>query len=449
LLGASTVIFAALYLTTLWVESRPVPERSTVRRTPAKAGAWAPFESGEELGRWRPFRDPRAAVVEGAQAERIRELEAIGYLGGNIPAAGDSGITYHDAEKAYAGVNFYASGHGAEAILMDMEGRELHRWRCDFETMAASIPGLDPASLAIGREDEDKDFWRRAVLMPNGDVFAIFEGSALLKLDRDSNLIWAVANRSHHDLQVMEDGSIYVLTRKGQIEPRINADEPVLLDYVTHLNAEGEELAVYPIWEALAFSRHSHHLLGASRKGDIFHTNTLKVLDGRFSERSPHFKKGNFLISILGLSTIAILDPALGEIVWTMRGMWWHQHEPQFLDNGNMLIFDNRGGISGGTEYSRVLEFDPLTQEVVWAYEGSAEMPFYTRFCGANQRLPNGNTLITETDNGRVFEVTHDQEIVWEFINPNRAGPEGDLIASVFELIRYEAEYPGFLSGSE
>ena len=38
---------------------------------------------------------------------------------------------------------------------------------------------------------------------------------------------------------------------------------------------------------------------------------------------------------------------------------------------------------------------------------------------GGNQRLPNGNTLITESCSGRVFEITKDGRIVWEFYNPN------------------------------
>jgi len=33
--------------------------------------------------------------------------------------------------------------------------------------------------------------------------------------------------------------------------------------------------------------------------------------------------------------------------------------------------------------------------------------------------LPNGNVLIAESDSGRLFEVTSDGEIVWEFLNPD------------------------------
>jgi hypothetical protein len=32
--------------------------------------------------------------------------------------------------------------------------------------------------------------------------------------------------------------------------------------------------------------------------------------------------------------------------------------------------------------------------------------------------LANGNTLVTEGPNGRIFEVTSDKKIVWEYIYP-------------------------------
>jgi hypothetical protein len=34
------------------------------------------------------------------------------------------------------------------------------------------------------------------------------------------------------------------------------------------------------------------------------------------------------------------------------------------------------------------------------------------------QRLPNGNTLITEGADGRIFELTPEHEIVWEYMSP-------------------------------
>ena len=102
------------------------------------------------------------------------------------------------------------------------------------------------------------------------------------------------------------------------------------------------------------------------------------------------------------------------------------------LDNGNILLFDNKGH----NGMSKVIEIDPFTQEIVWAYEGTAENGFYSKVSGRNQRLPNGNTLITEANSGRAFEVTPDGKIVWEFYNPARAGKNNELIATLFHCWR-------------
>ena len=64
-----------------------------------------------------------------------------------------------------------------------MEGNVLHRWSCDI---SRAFPDFKP------RNDESQHltFWRRVHLMENGDLLAIFEGIGLIKLDKDSNLIW-------------------------------------------------------------------------------------------------------------------------------------------------------------------------------------------------------------------------------------------------------------------
>ncbi len=64
-----------------------------------------------------------------------------------------------------------------------------------------------------------------------------------------------------------------------------------------------------------------------------------------------------------------------------------------------------------------------------------------TRIRSVQQRLPNGNTLITGSSGGRIFEVTRDGEIVWEFFNPRRAAGRDDLVGAVFGGTRYEPDY--------
>jgi hypothetical protein len=107
---------------------------------------------------------------------------------------------------------------------------------------------------------------------------------------------------------------------------------------------------------------------------------------------------------------------------------------------GNILVFDN-GGVAGygnpnpgsptghnnaSRDYSRVIEFDPVTLERIWQYSyieanhipKMSTFKFYSSMISSAQRLPNGNTMITEGVGGRIFEVTPEHETVWEYISP-------------------------------
>jgi len=65
------------------------------------------------------------------------------------------------------------------------------------------------------------------------------------------------------------------------------------------------------------------------------------------------------------------------------------------------------------------------------------------------QRLSGGNTLITETNSGRVLEVTPANRVAWEFVNPNRVGKKGELTAVVFAMERVSRDLPFFREGSD
>ena len=171
---------------------------------------------------------------------------------------------------------------------------------------------------------------------------------------------------------------------------------------------------------------------------DVFHTNGLHVLDGAHAHRSPAFARGNVMVSMRHLDAIYVVDLDRELAIWGLSGTFRAQHDPQLLDNGNILLFDNLGRPGA----SSVLEIDPLRRVPIWAYAGSADAPFYSETCGTAQRLPNGNTLITETDAGRSFETTAEREIVWEFHSPFRAGAADEYIATLFDVVRLPAEFP-------
>ena len=266
----------------------------------------------------------------------------------------------------------------------------------------------------------------------------IFEGKALMKLDKDSNILWAHRNGAHHDFQVMPGGEMWILTREAHVVPDIHPTRPVLEDFVSLLDANGEERQRFSLLDAVGHSPYAPFLGSAPEAGDLLHTNSLEILDGAHEARVPAFRRGRLLLSVHTLNVIAVLDPDGGTIVWAMSGLWKRQHDPNLLENGDLLVFDNQGHDG----MSQVIELDPTTQQIVWAYRGTPENGFYTELCGANQRLPNGNTLITESERGRAFEVAPDGVVVWEYRSPHRAGAKGDLVATLLEVVRLDPSTP-------
>lgn len=382
----------------------------------------APAPVDPALGKWRTAREEAA------------DVRALPYLQGYKPAENHPTVVERAPAAVAPGLNLVLSGHAAEAVLMDHAGRVLHRWRYPLRRLWPDL-AKDPEMAKL-------EYWRRAWLFPNGDLLGIYEGLGIVKLDARSNVLWSRRGGFHHDLQVMDDGRIWVLDRDGKVIPRINPEEGILEDFVTVLDPRGEVVKRFSILEAFERSRFAGLLGRMERTGDVFHTNTLEVLDGRFAGRDPAFRKGNVLLSVLKLDTLAVLDPGIGdggEIVWARTGSWRRQHQSTFLDGGNLLMFDNRGPAG---DRSRVVEMDPLTGKVVWQYGGTQGVDLFSKTLGSCQRLPNGNTLITESENGRALEVTRDGRVVWEFHNPNRAGEHKELVAVLFEVIRLPPEFP-------
>jgi hypothetical protein len=136
-------------------------------------------------------------------------------------------------------------------------------------------------------------------------------------------------------------------------------------------------------------------------------------------------------MSLRQLDVLLLVDRATGRIVWECpgdyKGGFSGQHDSHMIEKGipgagNIIVFDN--GASPVTDLSHcgcsfVLEIDPTTEEVVWAYDRREE--FHSNFTSSCQRLPNGNTLILESAHHRIFEVTPEGEIVWEHVFPGPA----------------------------
>ena len=143
---------------------------------------------------------------------------------------------------------------------------------------------------------------------------------------------------------------------------------------------------------------------------DVLHTNAIKVLRPALAPKFPLFKAGHLLLrSAIWMPSPSALDPDSGKVVWRRADGGGAQHDPSFLENGHLLLFDNRGSPLG----SRVLEYNPQTQAFPGLIPAREGTPFLSKIRGMTQRLPNGNTLVVNSDGGEVFEVSPARKIVW------------------------------------
>jgi hypothetical protein len=370
---------------------------------------------------------------EGAQAWYERQSASAPASPGEVPRVTVGKVDIPN--QAFDGFTLYGTDSGSEAVLIDMRGEVVHRWKASFSQVWPK-----PRHVKSPVDDASISFFS-CYLCPNGDVLAVFQargdtpyGYGLVKLDKDSKLLWRYDDAHgnvHHDVDVGDDGTIYALTQQIVSEVPQGLEflpTPCLIDYLVMLSPEGRQLKTIPILEAFRDSPYAP-LLGllakpprfgsplmvqaggptVDPKGDVLHTNCVNVLSRKLAPMFPMFKEGQVLISVRQMDALAVVDTDSRSIVWAVRGPWQAQHDPRFLDNGHLLLFDNLGAARG----SRVLEYDPQTQGIPWSYSGETGSSFFNAERGMCQRLPNGNTLIVDSYHGELLEVTQAKKLVW------------------------------------
>jgi outer membrane protein assembly factor BamB len=370
---------------------------------------------------------------------------------------GDTPVVLNDTALAGKGYNLVVSSNAQEAVLIDMDGNAIHKWARRFDEIWTKAPQLE------GYEEEGpeywtgKIYWRRAHLYPNGDILVVFEtpyrtpyGLGLAKLDKDSQVIWKIDQNIHHDIAVAPNSDIYLLghsiNQQGYTKyPRLKP--PFVDDTVVIATPEGAVRKEISIFEAFLESEYVPFmaLLQTNLLGDVMHTNSVQYIDAETAEKFAFAEEGQVLISMREMNTIAVLDPTREKIVWAATGLWRWQHEPVMMENGRILIFDNKGNWGGGGA-TRIIEFDPAKGSIDWSFAGSAEEPLNSPVYGSVQRLASGNTMIVESTNGRAMEVTPGGKVVWDFRSPHRKTEEGqELVMPLMDMVRFAPDALTFL----
>lgn len=360
------------------------------------------------------------------RARRLEMLRSVPYASVTEDKVSreESGVIVLKPQKIYRGYNLYCSRVSPEVFLIDMHGELVHRW---------TYPQIG------------EGIWNDVIMFDNGDIAVIIKFNYLIKIDWHSNLIWKKRINAHHEVAATDEKTLYVIERAVKAYRGLDVRFPSIV----HLTSDGVEIERWSSYDNLddikkIFDQRSFldtildsmfaegswseirervaDLPGGGRaengeaKYDYFHMNTITVLpETPLGLRDNRFSAGNLLICFRNVNQIAILDRDTWDILWVWgEGDLDWPHHPTMLHDGKILVFDN------GYErrYSRVIELDPVANTIEWTYADDPPRRFFTGTKGSSQRLPNGNTLICQGNRGRVFEVTRDGEIVWDWMNP-------------------------------
>lgn len=398
-----------------------------------------------------------------------------------LPTIHPTGATIYSPEKAWSGYTILQAP-GVGALLIDMNGKEVHVWKGLRGFPNKIFPGGYVLGHTFNRDPEHG-------FQDEGDLVQVdFDGNIVWKFDRNEFITdpgyegrWTA--RAHHDYQregspvgyyapgqepKTDSGNTLILAHRDVNKPEISKHK-LLDDVILEVDWQGNI-----VWE-WSFSDHFYELqfddvakqtiyeepnrrFFGNKSGDWLHINSLSTVgpNRHYDAGDERFHPDNIIWDAREANIIGITDKRSGKIVWQigpdystpeLKHLGWiiGQHHAHIIPKGlpgegNVLVFDNGGWGGYGApnpsspdgnknanrDHSRVLEINPITLEIVWQYTGHEakfQVPtdsfrFYSPYISSAQRLENGNTLITEGAAGRIFEVTSNHEIVWEYISP-------------------------------
>ena len=343
------------------------------------------------------------------------------------------GLRGHDAARAFPGFTRFAPDGKPDrktVYLIDMQGTVAHPWEMPF---------------AVGLTAFLTD---RGTLVYNGFVpnprraGMTFVGGVVMEVDWKGRVLCELKHPDHHHDGIrLRNGNVLLICAKPlseEIASRIRGGRPgtegdngtIYGDYLVEMTVSGA-----PVWEWRCWE----HL-------DPVADGITAVQDERdawpMANGVSEMPDGNILLSFRANSTVVMIERRTGAVYWKLGAPPLSgQHAPHLLPNGHLLLFDNAPHrLDHSFPFSRVIEIDPATKEIVWKYQDNPVWNFYSPRISNAQRLPNGNTLINEGSFGRFFEVTPEGDVVWEYVNPHFVGPPKAQHNRVARAYRYSAE---------
>ena len=305
------------------------------------------------------------------------------------------------------------------AILLSEKGELLWEW-------IVHENDLDWRLIA----NAERKFPHGILIDKDGSItFAFDNGNSLQKFDRCSQRVWAEHAKVDHSLSHDHKGNIWAVmgpdslglfsAKTGKRIKRIN------MKRLMKKNPLVDPLGIRQI----DASKRSRFM---TKGGGYWHPNDVEPLPKAYLKAFPQFELGDLLVSLRSLNLVFVFSPEDLKIKWWRSGAWRRQHDPDWQADGTITVFNN----NMHNDVSTVVRIDPKTYEHETAYDGSKEK-FYTWMRGKHEFLPNGHLILSSPQQGRVFELDSNGEVVFEFVN--RYDEQKSMLVS--ELLTLPLDY--------
>jgi hypothetical protein len=389
------------------------------------------FLYGTAVGKWEWF--PHSFLDRATdQARQVLKNQPQGLPFTGTPRYNRKGARALRPGKIQSGLTLISSwwegpdGWKPGLRLINKKGQVFHKWQ-------VNRTDLFQGGFAH-KKDPSQASTHGALLLPEGDSVVNVSYIGMARLDACGNVLWTLKEGNHHSIARAGDGSFWTPGVSSKLRTRTpefpggfpGLEKPVWMSRILHVSEDGKILDRINVLDIL----HANDLHRYIPKGmgprfekigtDPLHLNDVEPLDPHMAAEYPLFEAGDLLVSLRYPSLVLVLDPENREVKWYESRLFTHQHDPDFLGDGWIGVFDNRrdgterGAMLGGT---RIVALEPHADSMKVLFPTRHSAPHYTATAGKWQMLSNRNMILVEARAGRVAEVDSSGHTVWEWIN--------------------------------